>query len=201
MKLIFPCLKIDIERWKYNSQYQVYVSTHGRVKDNQKHLKRVLTNQKGYLAVEVMGGIKLLHRLVMETWCICDNYENLTIDHLDHNKRNNRVDNLEWVTQEENLKRAKEDKAREGAIIDTEIDIEDIDRSFAVANGQLVGTNLKTPIIKCGNNLFYTYEEAIQFLISKKKVLPDCNKDTVRKGIINSIISKTKYCKYTFELR
>jgi len=35
--------------------------------------------------------------------------DNLTVDHLDHNKRNNCVDNLEWVTDSENKRRAKED--------------------------------------------------------------------------------------------
>lgn len=32
-----------------------------------------------------------------------------TVDHIDHNKRNNRVDNLEWVSQAENLIRAQDD--------------------------------------------------------------------------------------------
>jgi hypothetical protein len=38
-----------------------------------------------------------------------DDAENLTVDHLDHNKRNNSLDNLEWVSEEENLRRAKAD--------------------------------------------------------------------------------------------
>jgi hypothetical protein len=45
----------------------------------------------------------------MLTWRPTDDAENLTVDHLDHNKRNNSVDNLEWVTQEENLRRASVD--------------------------------------------------------------------------------------------
>lgn len=35
--------------------------------------------------------------------------KDLTVDHLDHNKRNNSVSNLEWVTKEENLHRAQID--------------------------------------------------------------------------------------------
>jgi hypothetical protein len=45
----------------------------------------------------------------MLTWKPIDNADEMTVDHLDHNKRNNMLRNLEWVTREENLKRAKED--------------------------------------------------------------------------------------------
>jgi hypothetical protein len=51
----------------------------------------------------------LAHRVVMLTWRPTANAENLTVDHLDHNKRNNSLDNLEWVSEEENLRRAKAD--------------------------------------------------------------------------------------------
>ena len=33
----------------------------------------------------------------------------MTVDHLDHNKRNNCISNLEWVTREENQERAQAD--------------------------------------------------------------------------------------------
>ena len=46
----------------------------------------------------------LLHRLVAEVWL--DNPDNFrTVDHKDGNKANNCVENLEWVTLEENIKR------------------------------------------------------------------------------------------------
>jgi hypothetical protein len=45
----------------------------------------------------------------MLTWRPTANAENLTIDHLDHNKRNNALTNLEWVTREENVRRAEAD--------------------------------------------------------------------------------------------
>jgi hypothetical protein len=35
--------------------------------------------------------------------------DNLTVDHLDHNKRNNSIDNLEWVTESDNKRRAVND--------------------------------------------------------------------------------------------
>jgi hypothetical protein len=45
----------------------------------------------------------------MLTWKPIPDAENLTVDHLNHNKRDNSLYNLEWVTQKENLRRAKED--------------------------------------------------------------------------------------------
>jgi hypothetical protein len=38
-----------------------------------------------------------------------EDMDNLTVDHLDHNKRNNCIDNLEWVTESENKRRAVND--------------------------------------------------------------------------------------------
>ena len=61
------------------------------------------------MAVKTKHGNRMAHRLVMYTWCPIEDREAFTVDHLDHNKRNNRVDNLEWVSQAENVMRAKDD--------------------------------------------------------------------------------------------
>jgi hypothetical protein len=45
----------------------------------------------------------------MLTWKPTPEAEKLTVDHLDHNKRNNALSNLEWVTKEENERRADAD--------------------------------------------------------------------------------------------
>ena len=66
----------------------------------------------------------------MFTWRPIPNAEALTVDHLDHNKRNNSLSNLEWVTKEENLRRAKidflkEDKYEEQSAIPIAFGVED----------------------------------------------------------------------------
>ena len=108
---MLPNISLRIERWKFNKEYGVYVSTLGNFKDRHKRLIPVKINQSGYCMIKVEGTtpFKLAHRLVMLTWKPISNAEDLTVDHLDHNKRNNSLDNLEWVDYEENQLRARRD--------------------------------------------------------------------------------------------
>lgn len=108
--MIFPTLHIEFEKWKFNKEYGVWVSNFGNFKDIHKRpIPKKVYQQNGYVAVKTKHGNRLAHRLVMYTWCPIEDREAFTVDHLDHNKRNNRVDNLEWVSQAENLIRAQDD--------------------------------------------------------------------------------------------
>ncbi len=110
MRIIFPNIKI--ERWKYNKTYEVYVSNMGHFRNKSGANIAPYTTTGGYLSVLCLGSVPhfvLAHRLVMLTWRPTPEAEELTVDHLDHNKHNNSLDNLEWVSKEENQKRAKDD--------------------------------------------------------------------------------------------
>ncbi|MEI6296334.1 MAG: HNH endonuclease [bacterium] len=48
----------------------------------------------------------LVHRLVLEAFSPIDNMENLQVNHIDGNKQNNILSNLEWSTREENMQHA-----------------------------------------------------------------------------------------------
>jgi hypothetical protein len=54
--------------------------------------------------------IVAVHRLVLMTWQPREDADTLTVDHINSNPRDNRLVNLEWVSQEENLARAKENQ-------------------------------------------------------------------------------------------
>lgn len=108
--MIFPTLHIEFEKWKFNKEYGVWVSNFGNFKDIHKRLiPKKIFQQNGYVSVKTKHGNRMAHRLVMYTWCPIEDREAFTVDHIDHNKRNNRVDNLEWVSQAENIMRANDD--------------------------------------------------------------------------------------------
>lgn len=106
---MLPTITFKIERWKFNKDYGIYVSTQGNFKDRYKRRLPIKINQKGYCVVKTDSGYKLAHRIVMLTWKPIPDAENLTVDHLDHNKRRNSIDNLEWVSIKVNKERAAKD--------------------------------------------------------------------------------------------
>ena len=78
-----------------------YNSNHHVKTDRPKVIKG--RNLRGYIQVNLSGKLYLLHRLVAEAFV--PNPDNkLFVNHKDGIKNNNHVDNLEWVTQSENMK-------------------------------------------------------------------------------------------------
>lgn len=169
MKFIFPQLIFNIEKWKWNEEYQVYVSTLGHFKDKNKRNLPVLVKNSGYLSVKTSVGIKSCHRLVLLTWRPIPNAEELTVDHLNHNKRDNSLNNLEWVTRQENLRRARKDYYSES---------EDFLKPFR---------------IKTENKKFTNLDEAIDYLINEQGMI-DVNRNHIKNKILNAIKTKKKYC-------
>ena len=113
--MILPTISLRIERWKFNKEYGIYVSTLGNFKDRYKRRLPIKIEHNGYCKVKTEaphGAWKFAHRLVMLTWKPIPDAENLTVDHLNHNKRDNSLANLEWVTAKENHSRAARDRIK-----------------------------------------------------------------------------------------
>ena len=167
MRIMLPNFILRVERWKWNKEYRVYVSTLGNFKDEHKNNIPVKINQKGYVYVKTSYGLKAAHRLVMFTWKPIPNAESLTVDHLNHNKRDNSIYNLEWVSREENLKRAEADL--------------------------VVASDLAFRIIRFGKkHSFNTMTEAIAFVHKKNGGMGA--DEVIEKRIINAIDNKKEYC-------
>ena len=56
----------------------------------------------GYYKVHLRSGKCFAHRVVMLTFQPNDNSDTLVVNHKDRNKKNNHIDNLEWVTPKQN---------------------------------------------------------------------------------------------------
>ena len=98
-------LKIDGVNKKYT------IDTYGNIYDiKEKKYRKPKPNRKGYLKVSfyVNGKDKrfFVHRLVLMTFNPVDGMENLQVNHIDGNKQNNYVGNLEWCTNAENQRHA-----------------------------------------------------------------------------------------------
>jgi hypothetical protein len=106
------------EKWKefslgYNSQKRYAISTYGRLMsfmDNIKEgeiLKGSLTGGYNSFRYRIFGNKKvinrniLLHRVVAEQFLPKENEEKIFVIHLDFDKNNNRLDNLQWATKEQ----------------------------------------------------------------------------------------------------
>lgn len=107
MKFIMPTINISLERWKWNEEYKLYVSTKGHFKNANKTPVRCKV-RGNYFFVKIGDKWVPAHRIVLMTWKPNVNAGNLTVDHLNSNTRDNRLNNLEWVTAKENSRRGEE---------------------------------------------------------------------------------------------
>ena len=126
--MLLPTISLKIERWKFNKDYGIYVSTLGNFKDRYKRPLPIKIEQNGYCKVKTEAPStpwKLAHRIVMLTWKPIPDAENLTVDHLNHNKRDNSLVNLEWVTFVENQARAKRDRIKTISIFSPKYPLKD----------------------------------------------------------------------------
>ncbi len=103
------------EEWKRSiSEPNYFVSNEGYVYSNRARpcVMKPHKINTGYLAIGIQQyrdefKTYLIHRLVAEVFCP-NPYDKPNVNHKDGNRLNNRADNLEWVTQQENVQHAIE---------------------------------------------------------------------------------------------
>jgi hypothetical protein len=101
-----------MEQWKTITGFENYeVSNYGFVK--RKKSKRLLKpeiNPTGYMIVTLYGKSgkkrKSVHRLVCSEFNSLSEFLGAEVNHIDGDKTNNHLSNLEWVTHTENIRHA-----------------------------------------------------------------------------------------------
>ena len=97
--------------WKrYSDNYDASTDGHIRNSRTQRPL-REFVGKDGYLRTQFGGKSRLVHRVIASTFI--DNPNNLPeVNHIDGDKLNNSVDNLEWCTRNDNLRHAYQHELR-----------------------------------------------------------------------------------------
>jgi len=108
--------RCKMEFWKQTKYKNYEVSSYGNVRNNK--TGRTLTNSlgksNGYFKVTLSileNGVRKtlpieIHRLVAESFLPYNPREKLVVDHIDSDKHNNNVNNLQWITPSENIRKA-----------------------------------------------------------------------------------------------
>jgi len=106
----FQHISLPGERWLpakgYSSNY--YVSNMGRILTTNHYggyamaVMKPALDGSGYYRTVLDGKTIKVHRVVGQTW-LQNPYNKPQINHIDNDRKNNRIENLEWVTKAENL--------------------------------------------------------------------------------------------------
>ena len=97
---------MDDEQWReWPQDPRIMVSNKGNVVSYRRgapYPLKVCRTNSGYQVVGVSGSAQLVHRMVAETWIDNPNrYRD--VNHINGDKSDNRVENLEWVTHSQNM--------------------------------------------------------------------------------------------------
>lgn len=94
------------EIWKvYPLNPNYYVSNLGRIKNKKEHIMSPKYSG-GYAFISAsLNGHKtttMIHRMVKITFDPIDNYDSYAVDHINGIRSDNRLENLRWITEENN---------------------------------------------------------------------------------------------------
>ena len=111
-------MKKLITKCKYNLKFNYYITDDGKVwsERTQKFLS-FQYDKNGYVKVQMRSTDNKshrysVHRLVLENFKPVENMGNLQVNHIDGDKKNNNLTNLEWTTSEENIRHAIDNNLR-----------------------------------------------------------------------------------------
>lgn len=80
---------------------KLYVSTFGRITSDVTNKWYGTSQPNGYIVTKIFGKTFFIHKLVATAFLGIPPKEGMTVNHKDKNPQNNRIENLEWMTQSE----------------------------------------------------------------------------------------------------
>lgn len=98
--------ELEGEIWKIIPREPLFeVSNFGRIRNKQtKVLHRgTIRRNKGYASVSILNKYYMVHRLVLEAFSPIEDSDNLSVDHINGIRDDNRLENLRWMSLEENV--------------------------------------------------------------------------------------------------
>lgn len=101
--------------WDKIKQGNYAITQDGKVFSHYKHdFMKTKIDKDGYQTISLVTSEGKrssfgIHRLLMVTYCPCSIMDKLVVNHIDGNKKNNSLENLEWVTNAENVYLAHRD--------------------------------------------------------------------------------------------
>lgn len=105
-------IRNKLEKWlPIENMPYFLISSDGRLKNDKGLLLKPFMTNSGYLMIKLWNRDEhrhkryYIHRLVADTFYE-GNHEGLEVNHIDGDKSNNFIGNLEWVTRSENQKHA-----------------------------------------------------------------------------------------------
>ena len=103
---IIKAEELEGEIWKIIPREPLFeVSNFGRVRNKQTKVLHRGTAQrnKGYVSVSILNKYYMVHRLVLEAFNPIEDSDNLSVDHINGIRDDNRLENLRWMSLEENI--------------------------------------------------------------------------------------------------
>lgn len=104
---------IEFETLVIDNDYEISVDHYPYLirKKSNKRIVSETTRNDGYKQIRLNKKFYLVHRVIAEQWIENDDPENKTqVDHINHDRSDNRIENLRWVTSSENNKNKSSNK-------------------------------------------------------------------------------------------